>query len=61
MDIFRSRLTTYENEQGWDIYFPLLLFSIISTNEVFNHCLKIISGNDKPVKTDLNGRKQISI
>ena len=46
-----SRLTTYENEQGWDIYFPLLLFSIISTNEVFNHCLKIISGNDKPLKT----------
>ena len=35
-----SRLTIYKDEPGWNIYTPLLLYSLISTNEIFNHTLR---------------------
>ena len=35
-----SRLTIYKDETGWNIYFPLLLYSLICTNEIFNHSLR---------------------
>ena len=35
-----SRLTIYKDEPGWNIYFPLLLYSLICTNEIFNHTLR---------------------
>jgi hypothetical protein len=45
-----SRLTIYEDETGWNIYFPLLLYSLIITNEIFNHSLGVWLGQDQPVK-----------
>ncbi len=35
-----SRLTIYKDETGWNIYLPLLLYSLICTNEIFNHTLR---------------------
>ena len=42
-----SRLTIYEDETGWNVYFPLLLYSLITTNEIFNHSLRILLGQDE--------------
>ena len=45
-----SRLTIYEDETGWPVYFPLLLYSLIVTNEIFNHSVRIQLGQDKPIQ-----------
>lgn len=45
-----SRLTIYEDETGWNIYFPLLLYSLIATNEIFNHSIRIMLGHQSPSK-----------
>ena len=45
-----SRLTIYEEETGWNIYFPMLLYSLITTNEIFNNSLRILLGQGQPTK-----------
>lgn len=45
-----SRLTIYEDETGWNVYFPLLLYSLIATNEIFNHSLRVLLGQQQPIK-----------
>ena len=45
-----SRLTIYEDETGWPVYLPLLLYSLIVTNEIFNHSVRIQLGQDKPIQ-----------
>ena len=43
-----SRLTSFKKNRDWNIFFPLLLFSLICSNEVFYHCFSITLGKDKP-------------
>ena len=45
-----SRLTIYEDETGWNIYFPLLLYSLIATNEIFSNSLRVLLGQEQPIK-----------
>ncbi len=45
-----SRLTIYEDETGWNIYFPLLLYSLIVTNDIFNNSLRVLLGQQSPIK-----------
>ena len=45
-----SRLTIYEDETGWNLYFPLLLYSLITTNEIFNHSMRILLRQEQPIK-----------
>lgn len=45
-----SRLTIYEEETGWNVYFPMLLYSLIATNEIFNHSLRFLLGKEQPSK-----------
>ena len=45
-----SRLTIYEDETGWNVYFPILLYSLITTNETFNHSLRILLKQEQAIK-----------
>ncbi len=40
-----SRLTVYEDETAWSIYEPLLLYSLIVTNEIFVHTMRLVFGD----------------
>ena len=39
-----SRLTTYEDETGWPVYQPMLLYALATTNGVFKESLETLGG-----------------
>lgn len=43
-----SRLTVYEDETAWSIYEPLILYSLIVTNEIFAHTMMFFLGDSEP-------------